>query len=181
MRHMHSVDRPICELASAVELIDSMTRSIFGTVDCPNCLRQGIAESEERARVLRELLAKVGMPMSPHYDRTKAAGYGAGHTHSVLDGQLCLQSHYAVIVEAHKDVEIYLNGDADCPSCLRRMAEKHEELAKVFRSRLAEQPTTDRGSVVKRCRVYDALCINPIYCDARDACCAGDPDCKEVP
>jgi len=47
--------------------------------------------------------------------------------------QLCLQSHYVAIVEAHKDVEVHQLGDVDCPSCLRLMMEKHEALAEVFR------------------------------------------------
>jgi hypothetical protein len=50
--------------------------------------------------------------------------------------QRCLQAHYAVIVEAHKDAEIYQLGEVDCPSCLRRMLEKHEALAAIFRARL---------------------------------------------
>lgn len=28
-----------------------------------------------------------------------------------------------------------------------------------------------------KCRAYDALCINPKYCDANNACCAGDMSC----
>ncbi len=59
-----------------------------------------------------------------------AIGTGSGD-------QLCQTSHYAAIVEAHKDTEIYQLGDVDCPSCLRRMAEKHEALAEIFRARLA--------------------------------------------
>jgi hypothetical protein len=50
--------------------------------------------------------------------------------------QLCHQSHYAAIVDAQKDVEVYQLGDVDCPDCLRRMAEKHEALAATFRARL---------------------------------------------
>jgi hypothetical protein len=104
------------------------------------------------------------------------------HAHSVLDGQLCARSHYVAIVEAHKDVEIYQLGDLDCQDCLRRMAEKHEALAVVFRDRLTKQLASEHGAAVKRCRVYDAACINPSYCDAHDACCAGDPACRaEVP
>ena len=52
------------------------------------------------------------------------------------EGQLCLQPHYAVIVEAQKDAEIYQRGDVECPSCLRRMADKHQEIADMFRARL---------------------------------------------
>ena len=59
MRHMHSVDRPICELASSIAMIGDATRSIYGLVDCEDCLQRAIAEGDERIRVLRELLAKV--------------------------------------------------------------------------------------------------------------------------
>lgn len=59
MRHMHSSDRPICKLASSVEMIGDATRSIYGLVDCEDCLRRAITESDERTRVLRDLLAKV--------------------------------------------------------------------------------------------------------------------------
>lgn len=59
MRHMHSVERPICGLESSVTMIGDAVRLIFGGVDCPDCLRRSIAEAEERAQVLRELLAKV--------------------------------------------------------------------------------------------------------------------------
>jgi hypothetical protein len=59
------------------------------------------------------------------------------HAHNDGDGQLCARGHYAVIVEAMKTVEIYQLGEVDCPSCLRLMADKHEQLAKIFRDRLA--------------------------------------------
>jgi hypothetical protein len=94
------------------------------------------------------------------------------------DGKLCKQSHYAAIVDAQKEVEVYQLGDIDCSDCLARMADKHAALAEVFRARLTALTT----AALKRCRVYDALCLNPSYCDARDACCAGDPACRaEVP
>ena len=59
MKHTPSVDRPICELASSVEMIGDATRAIYGGVDCEACLRRAIAEGDERTRVLRELLVKV--------------------------------------------------------------------------------------------------------------------------
>ena len=59
------------------------------------------------------------------------------HAHNVLTGTICAQSHYAAVVEAIKDVEIYQLGEVDCPICLRLMADKHEQLAKIFRDRLA--------------------------------------------
>jgi len=59
MRHMHSIDRPICEAESSVDALGRATRMIYGGIECPECLRRAIAEAEERARVLRELLAQV--------------------------------------------------------------------------------------------------------------------------
>ena len=80
---------------------------------------------------------RIGMPFVHRglvvLDKLLEAGVPA----SGNEGQLCLSSHYAVIVEAHKDSEIYQRGDVDCPSCLRRMADKHDALAEVFRSKLA--------------------------------------------
>ncbi len=93
--------------------------------------------------------------------------------YGVTEGMPCAQSHYVAIVEAQRlAVEVYQLGDIDCPNCCRRMADKHAALAEVFRTRLAALPPT-------RCRIYDSPCLNPTYCDARDACCAGDPECKE--
>ena len=60
MRHMHSDARPLCALTASVEMIGDAARSIYGLVDCADCLRRAIAEGEERIRALRELLAKVG-------------------------------------------------------------------------------------------------------------------------
>ena len=59
LRHMHSIDRPICEAESTVDALGRATRMIYGGVECPDCLRRAIAEAEERARVLRELLEAV--------------------------------------------------------------------------------------------------------------------------
>lgn len=58
-RHMHSLDRPLCQLDSPVDLIDEATRRIYDHVDCPDCLRRAIAEADARGRALRDLLAKV--------------------------------------------------------------------------------------------------------------------------
>lgn len=92
-----------------------------------------------------------------------------------LEDRLCTESHYAVIVVAQKDNEIYQLGDSDCPICLASMANKHAALAEVFRLRLAALKR------VKRFCVYGDMCLNPIYCDERDACCEGDPDCRKEP
>lgn len=61
MRHMYAGGNiaGICELKPTVDLIEPMTLTIYGTVTCVECLRRAIAESEERARVLRTLLAKA--------------------------------------------------------------------------------------------------------------------------
>ena len=79
---------------------------------------------------------RIGMPFVQRglvvLDKLLEAGaVASGH-----EEQLCLRSHYAVIVEAHKDSEIYQRSDDDCPSCLRRMADKHQEIADMFRARL---------------------------------------------
>lgn len=57
--------------------------------------------------------------------------------HSTGETKVCAQSHYAVIVEAQKDAEVYQRGDLDCAECLRRMVETHAALADVFRAKLA--------------------------------------------
>lgn len=60
-KYTHSAEQPNCEMESSVGLsgIAALTRTIFGTIDCEDCLRQAIAESEERTRILRELLGKA--------------------------------------------------------------------------------------------------------------------------
>ena len=59
VRHMHSIDRPICEAESTVDALGRATRMIYGGIECADCLRRAIAEGEERTRVLRELLTRV--------------------------------------------------------------------------------------------------------------------------
>ena len=60
MKHVRSGDQSTCEMTSSAGMIAEVTRSIFGQVDCEDCLRRAIAEGEERTRVLRELLAIAG-------------------------------------------------------------------------------------------------------------------------
>lgn len=62
----------------------------------------------------------------------------------------------------------------DCLPCLRLASAAAEQRASVLRELVARA----EASPVPWCRAYDAPCINPGYCDARDACCAGDPDCR---
>jgi len=59
VRHAFTVDRPICELTTAISRIGDAVDRAFGHVDCAECLRRSMAEAEERARVLRGLLAIV--------------------------------------------------------------------------------------------------------------------------
>ena len=59
------------------------------------------------------------------------------HAFTGRTGQLCTTSHYAEIVDAKKDIELYQLGDVDCSSCQRRMADKHTALAALFQARLA--------------------------------------------
>jgi hypothetical protein len=54
-----AADRPLCETDGSVDRIGLATKVIFGVVDCPDCLRRAIAESDERARVLRDLLGRA--------------------------------------------------------------------------------------------------------------------------
>lgn len=58
MRHMHVIDRPLCEQGPSTALGEG-TRAIYHVVDCADCLRRVIAETEDRLRVLHELLEKA--------------------------------------------------------------------------------------------------------------------------
>ncbi len=62
-RHMFLMDRPICEFDAPARTtpgaVGEATRTIYADIDCADCLRRMIAEADERARVLRELLARV--------------------------------------------------------------------------------------------------------------------------
>lgn len=57
MKHMHAMDRDLCTRASVD--IAATTRAIYAAIDCVDCLRRAIAEAEERAAALRELLSRV--------------------------------------------------------------------------------------------------------------------------
>jgi hypothetical protein len=58
MQHMHSLDRPLCTMDPAVD-IGAATRTIFASIDCVDCLRRAIRESEDKTAALRELLSRV--------------------------------------------------------------------------------------------------------------------------
>ena len=58
-RHAVLLDQPYCSTEAPVDGVGVATRAIYEDVDCPDCLRRMIDESEERARVLHELLARV--------------------------------------------------------------------------------------------------------------------------
>lgn len=63
----------------------------------------------------------------------------------------------------------------DCPKCLRQALAASEARTHVLRDLLSKVET---ALSTRRCWVLNTVCLNPAYCDARDACCAGDPDCK---
>ena len=49
----------VCRADGSVERIVDVTRTVFGSVECSDCLRRAIAETEGRLHVLRELLARL--------------------------------------------------------------------------------------------------------------------------
>lgn len=59
MKHMLALERPICEQTSGTEVMAANVRIVYGTIDCPDCLRRLIAEAEARVTALRDLLAKA--------------------------------------------------------------------------------------------------------------------------
>jgi hypothetical protein len=67
----------------------------------------------------------------------------------------CAQSHYATIVQAQEDVEIYQLGDLDCAACLRRMVDEHSAIVALFRARLA---AVSSGAVAEVAAPLRALC-----------------------
>lgn len=91
------------------------------------------------------------------------------------DGKLCEMPGYNAVGEAQKHVASRRLGEVDCVACLVRLAHEHAMLSEVFRARLAA------GESPKKCRVYDAPCVNPETCDDREACLAGDPTCRPAP
>lgn len=60
MKHVPtSTGASICVTEGTVDMVIDATRAVFCYVDCPDCLRRAIAETEARGHVLRELLEKV--------------------------------------------------------------------------------------------------------------------------
>ena len=45
------------------------------------------------------------------------------------------------------------------------------------RADFGEQP---QSVLILTCRIYDTYCINPLYCNDADACCAGDMRCVPI-
>lgn len=72
----------------------------------------------------------------------------------------------------------------ECPKCLRKALAASEARTHLLRELLEKAEIL---MSIQRCRVNYTPCINPDYCNARDACCAGDPECvplmerKDVP
>lgn len=59
IKHVLQKEQAICETIFFVEYVDEMARSAYRGVDCAACLRQALLAVEQRALVIRELLAKV--------------------------------------------------------------------------------------------------------------------------
>ena len=95
-----------------------------------------------------------------------------GRSHAVhRDQALCETSFF---VEGVDEATRSTYRGIDCGPCLRRALAAAEQRASVLRDLLA----LAEGAPAKWCRAHDAPCLNPSYCDARDACCVGDPDCR---
>ena len=93
------------------------------------------------------------------------------HVH-LREQTICETTFY---VEALVDQTRAAYFSIDCPKCLRQALAASEARSHVLRELLSK---AEIAVVSRRCRINDTVCLNPAYCDARDACCAGDPDCK---
>lgn len=104
---------------------------------CPKCFAASGGDWSQ-------CLGSCPMPMSPHFT-------GAQTQLMLAENPQCSTSHYAAIVEANKDVEIYQLGDDECPACMRLMMQKHEVIADMFRSWLAAAPSDPRRALCHEC------------------------------
>lgn len=60
-KHVLQKAQAICEMTFFVESVDEMARSAYRGVDCAACLRKALLAVEQRALVIRQMLAKVEM------------------------------------------------------------------------------------------------------------------------
>jgi len=59
-------EQPACAQKSSMELITSMTQTIYAIIDCPECLDRAIAEAEARLVALRARRSElVGTEVDP--------------------------------------------------------------------------------------------------------------------
>lgn len=123
---MTAVRCPKCSATSGGDW--SQCRGSCPMLDSPHYDRLGLREEPEQRRSIKH--AFTGSVFMQ-------AARAAQSTHGPEE-QVCEKSHYAAVVEASKDIEIYQQGDVDCPICLRHMADKHQAIADLFRSKLAE-------------------------------------------
>lgn len=100
------------------------------------------------------------------------------------EDRLCARSHYAAIVDAQKDVQIYQLGDLDCADCLRRMVDKHAALIAIFYARLASlcgKPTESPRALCHACfemvEVIDGK-LAPHHGESGDGCTLNDADAQ---
>src|SRR5207248_2860016 len=127
------------------------------------CLRHMADKHEAIAEVFRARRASLETPVegsnyrSATRGRFKLAVFGDGAVHLLHKR------------ESNRVPEQILTSDHEL-----------EDLRSLLIEDLASE--WDRQQIARRCRVYDAACINPSYRAARAACCAGDPACRaEVP
>jgi len=93
--------------------------------------------------------------------------------HAHVKGQSICETTF--FVESAVDTTRSAYFDTECPKCLRQALKASEARTHVLADLLSK---AEIAHSTQRCRVNNTACINPSYCDARDACCAGDPDCK---
>ena len=98
------------------------------------------------------------------------------------DDRLCATSHYAAIVDAKKDVELYRLGEVDCSSCQRRRADKHAALAALFQARLAavEQTAPVRALCHECSEMVEVLDgkLAPHHGESGDGCARNGADAQ---
>lgn len=59
MKHMYALEQPICGQMAAADVMAANVRVVYGTIDCPDCLRRLVSEADARTTALRDLLAKA--------------------------------------------------------------------------------------------------------------------------
>lgn len=182
--HVASQTTPTSDLASAARLFARASRTFEAAVATRNEPDAAYAEAvrawDDTTRRLQDFAVRLE--------------YGCRLCGSQLvrldDGRRCRDCAAPVRdLEAEFDEECrvalaaYRDNFAMFSEATRGISEKHPGLTMLeFFERAGRRPpprfTMRPTTEVKKCRAYDTACINSSYCDARDACCAGDPACR---